>query len=42
MKDYTGTIEYHLEVCDEPVRDCPIKMRYWKKNPFFYIDEDDY
>ena len=40
-KDVTGTIEYHLEVCDEPVSECPIKQKEWKKNPFLYINGDD-
>ena len=41
MKDYTKTIEYHLEVCDCPVWECPIKQAEWKKNPFLYLSEDD-
>ncbi len=41
LKDYTGTIEYHLEVCDCPVSECPIKQEEWKKNPYLYIDENE-
>lgn len=25
------TLQYHLEVCDEPIDECPIKKRYVKR-----------
>ena len=31
MKGFNETIEYHLEVCDMPINECPIKKSYFKK-----------
>ena len=33
MKDdgKAESLEYHLEVCDEPISECPIKKAYYKK-----------
>lgn len=35
MKGFNETVEYHLEVCDMPIDECPIKAEYYKKHGDF-------
>jgi len=31
MIGFNETVEYHLEVCDMPMDECPIKQEYYNK-----------
>jgi len=39
MKGFEETREYHLEVCDEEIEDCPVKLEERKKGNWLYQKE---